>query len=208
MRSCYSSPRFLTSLARAFILPCLWLANVASPRAGEPINREPVSFELTDQFNQGMTLTPPFSKPVIVTVADRKGAEQLHDWIAPLKEEFGDTIQFFAVADLRPVPGVMKGMIRRAFRKQFDYGVAMDWNGAAAGQVTLAADEANLLVLDSEGRVTFSIHGEATKNNLARLMDATRTAFKNNNSASTTEEADSADAPPALQPAPDRRQNH
>ncbi len=155
----------------------VWVVGTGTPLADEPALKQPVSFDLNDQFDNKMTLKPEFSQPVIVTVADKKGYEQLPDWIAALKKEFGSSIQFFAVADLRAVPGWLKGTVRRGFRKKIAHGVAMDWDGAAAAQMNITGDEANLLMLDKEGRVSFSIHGEASDENQATLKNAIRKAI-------------------------------
>ena len=165
------SPRFTV---RFLALVCLLNVGNFFSLAGSTDQDEPVSFALKDQFNKEMKLEPVFTKPIVVTVADRIGAEQLPDWIPPLSKEFGESIQFFAVADLRSVPRLMKGMVRRGFKKQFDYGVAMDWDGAAADQMNITADQANLLVLDTNGKMTFSIHGAATEENLAKLKREVR----------------------------------
>jgi hypothetical protein len=171
------SPRS-AGLIRIFGL--VWLVVIgASPAPAE--NGEaavPVSFALKDQFNNTMTLTPKFEGPVLVTVADKNGAGQLPGWISPLNKEFKESIRFFAVADLRAVPGLLRGMIRRAFKKEFDYGIAMDWDGTAAKQLNITADEANLFVLDEVGHVAFSVHGEATEQNMAALKDALHNLIK------------------------------
>ncbi|GEM_PF-2202857 len=132
----------------------------------------PVSFALKDQFNNAMTLAPKFEQPVLVTVADKKGAGQLPGWISPLSKEFKGSVRFFAVADLRAVPGLLRGMVRRAFKKEYEYGIAMDWDGTAAEQLKITADEANLFLLDEAGHLVFSVHGEATEQNLVALKDA------------------------------------
>lgn len=172
--------RLRKSFAPFLAILCLWTAGSSVLMSGQTEKKEPIRFELEDQFNRGMLLKPAFTKRLVVTVADEKGYEQLPDWIASLKKEFGDSVQFFAVADLRAVPGWLKGMVRRGFRKKIAHGVAMDWDGAAANQMDIIPDQANLLLLDQDGRVSFSIHGEATEENLSKLKDAIQTAIRKN----------------------------
>lgn len=49
-----------------------------------------------------------------------------------------------------------------------------DWEGTVADQMNITADQANLLVLDTNGKMTFSIHGAATQENLKKLERAVR----------------------------------
>lgn len=143
-------------------------------RAENVSTNQVVHFELTDQFNEAMTLKPPFEKPVIVTIADKQGSSELEEWIRPIQGEFGDDIEFFAVADLRSVPGLLRGMVRRGFKKEFTHPIALDWKGAAADQLSIAEDHANLFLLDRQGRLRLSVTGKAGEEQLAVVETATR----------------------------------
>jgi hypothetical protein len=121
-----------------------------------------------------MVLKPEFAQPMIVAVADREGAEQLEAWIRPLKQEFGDRVDFFAIADVRPVPGPLQGMIRRSFRKRFSYRVAMDWKGVAVERLSAKPEVANLILLNRSGLIVTTVRGEAAGDNLALMTRAIR----------------------------------
>ncbi len=157
----------------SFIVALVVTASAGRLLADGSTNRV-VSFALKDQFNNEMILKPPFAKPVLVTIADRDGAEELDSWIQPLKQDFSGQIQFFAVADLRSVPAPLRGLVRRGFRKDYALPVALDWRGEAADQVTLRKDHANLLLLDAQGRELLSLSGVATEPKLAQLRSRVR----------------------------------
>jgi hypothetical protein len=151
------------------------LAHGAS--AAESTNRV-ISFSLEDQFNHAMTLQAPFTKPVLVTIADKEGATQLEAWLAPLKKEFPAQLEYFAIADLRAVPRPLRGLVRRGFRKEYSHPVALDWEGSAAGQVSLVKDRATLLLLDHQGRELLVVGGQATGPELDKLRHAIRHSQK------------------------------
>jgi hypothetical protein len=151
-----------------------FLLAFACMTSAEESDSESISFSFDDQHKNSMNLKPEFKKPIIVTVADKKGSEELLAWIEPLTREFGDTVNFFPIADLRKVPGALKGMIRRSFRKQFEYNVAMDWKGVAVEQLSTKPNTANLILLNKKGHVVMTMHGEATAENIIIMIQAIR----------------------------------
>ena len=133
-------------------------------------DHEPVKFSFKDQFDNDLALQPPFDKPVVVTIADKRGAEQLDAWVQPLKREFGERIRFFAIADVRGVPGPLQGLVRRGFKKDYAHPVALDWQGQAAARLTLKKDEPNLVLLDRDGKLRITLNGPAREEPVQRLM--------------------------------------
>jgi len=133
-----------------------------------------IQFALKDQFNQDLVLEPPFTGPVLVTVADRSGADELDGWIQPLKESFPGRIRYVAVADLRSVPAPMRGLVRRGFRKQYAHPIGLDWNGDLARQTSLEKEHLNLLLLGPRGEPRLRLTGTVTEAGLNRLKSGIR----------------------------------
>lgn len=157
-----------------FILPIvvlLFVVSIEAIWAGDSTNRV-ISLALKDQFDDEMILKPPFTRPVLVTVADRDGAGALDGWVQPLKEAFPGQIRFFAVADLRPVPAPLRGLVRRGFRKDYHHPVALDWHGDAVAQFPVEKTQPNLLLLDGGGRVAAALQGPATDPGLEKLKQS------------------------------------
>lgn len=141
-----------------------------SALGGDSTNRV-VTFALKDQFDKDLILQPPFTKPVLVTIADKEGAAELDGWIQPLKQAFPGQIQFFAIADLRSVAAPFRGLVRRGFRKEYSHPIAMDWRGAAAGQMNVVKDRANIFLLDGCGCEVLSFHEAATEAHLNQVKE-------------------------------------
>jgi hypothetical protein len=53
------------------------------------------------------------------------------------------------------------GLFRREFRKQLAYPVMLDWSGAIARRFAYAGTDAELLVLDFDGRIIYRKSGPA-----------------------------------------------
>jgi len=132
----------------------------------------PVSISLADQWEKPAVLNAPLDRIIILTVADRTGAEQINEWVAPLKVEFGTNVQFFAVADVSAVPGPLRGMVRRRFAKEYTYPIALDWKGTITGQLALTAKSVNLFVLDRSGTVQHKAQGAVATEALRNLINA------------------------------------
>lgn len=97
----------------------LQLATVGAAPATPP-HSEPVlaSFELRDQYDIAHKISFPTTHITVMTVADKKGSEQIDGWIAPLKERFGGRIAIEGVADMSKVPGFLRSMVREKFKKR------------------------------------------------------------------------------------------
>ena len=131
-----------------------------------------VAISLTDQWERPATLKAPLARTTILTVADRAGAGQINDWVAPLKKQFGTNLHFFAVADVRAVPGPLRGMVRRRFAKEYAYPVGLDWQSAVAKQLSIKPQSANLFVLDHSGLVQHSVSGARAPKPMKALTNA------------------------------------
>ena len=139
-------------------------AGVSAAPNSEPSStptNAPSRIELHDQFDALQTLSFPATKVTLLTIADKKGSEQIAGWVAPLKQRFGKRIDIRGLADVSTVPRPLRGMVRMRFQKSQAYPVMMDWSGKAVKAFTYVPDKANVLVLDAHGQILKRISGEA-----------------------------------------------
>ena len=130
----------------------------------------PISISLSDQWEKSAVLHAPLERITILAVADRAGAEQINEWVAPLKVQFGTNVHFFAVADVGAVPGPLRGMVRRRFAKEYSYPIGLDWKGTITGQLTLTSKAVNLFVLDRAGTIQHTTRGAVETEALRKLI--------------------------------------
>jgi hypothetical protein len=130
------------------------------------------AFSLEDQLGRLHTLAFPRASPTMLVIADRAGAEQINGWIAALKERYGQRIAYAGVADVRAVPGFLRGRIRSKFKDQFAHPVMLDWSGRVVDAFGCAPSVANVFILDHSGTVRAQSTGPATPANLAAARAA------------------------------------
>jgi len=117
------------------------------------------AFELTDQFNHTHRFTLPRTQVTLLTIADKKGSEQVGDWIRAFKSQYAQRIAYLGVADLGKVPGMFRGLVEKSFRKQQRYPVLLDWKGTLAKSLACKPDEVTVLVLDRNGSIQARVSG-------------------------------------------------
>src|ERR1700683_1192160 len=102
-----------------FALRALLLLTTVFIASGAPTNSVPVlaSFELRDQYDNPHNISFPATNVTLMTVADRKGSEQIDGWIAPVKERYGERIAIEGIADVSTVPRLLRSMVRKQFKK-------------------------------------------------------------------------------------------
>lgn len=127
-------------------------------------------FELKDQYEQRLTYKFPRSKISVLTFGDRKGSEQIEGWVRPLYERYKDRIDQHGVAVLSAVPSLMRGIVRRIFRKQVKYPVLLDWKGDVSRAYAYQSGKANVLVIDREGQIVMRATGPAGRQQLERVF--------------------------------------
>lgn len=181
-----NAPRHRRSTVLASLLAVLIVGMMCDNARSADSSTNTISFSFNDQYTEPMVLKPEFPKPMIVTVADKDGSDQLIEWIEPLTKEFGKTVSFFPIADLRAVPGLLKGMVRRSFKKRFEYDIAMDWDGVAVKQLSTKAGHANLILLNRQGKIVTSVHGPVSEENLSTMVKAIRTELTRESMVKTT----------------------
>ncbi len=125
------------------------------------------SIELRDQFDAPQKLSFPASQITILTIADRKGSDQVDGWIAALKPRYAGRLEFRGIAQVSAVPGFLQSHVRKKFQETRKYPVMMDWTGEACKQLGAAAGVANLLVIDRTGQILGRYQGKAGSNLVA-----------------------------------------
>lgn len=137
--------------------------------APPPPTNAPGAIELHDQYNIPQKLSFPTTNVTVLTIADKKGSEQIGDWVAELKNRFAGRITLSGIAEVGGVPGLMQGIVRKKFRKLHSYPVMMDWSGKICAQLRSQKDVANVLVLGRDGVVLGRFSGAADRTNVAAV---------------------------------------
>jgi len=160
-----------------FLLILLNLALVA--RAGATTNsivaaptatNTCAQFTLLDQFEKTHHFTFPKGKPVVLTVADKKGSEDIKAWAHPLAERFGEKIIIAGLADVSTVPGPLRGLVRSKFKKAISYPVMLDWDGDSSRSFNYTKGKANVYLISENGRILHHLSGEADETQIAELI--------------------------------------
>jgi hypothetical protein len=128
----------------------------------------PANISLRDQFDAPQTLAFPTTNIVLLTIADKKGSEQIAGWVAPVKERFHERVEICGIADVSSVPRPLRGLVRKKFRQAQSYPVMLDWKGDTVKAFGCVSDQVNVFVLDGEGRILRRTVGPASE---ARLRD-------------------------------------
>ncbi len=136
---------------------------------------------LTDQYGQAVEV-PPEDTPAVVVLSDKEGAAQSEAWGAALAKAFAQelkedppTLKIIAVAHLKGVPAMMRGMVKGFFLAAADQPakppVALDWEGSAAAQTVFKPGVAQVLVLDRDGVLRLVLSGAATEKAVAQVTE-------------------------------------
>ncbi len=154
-------------LSTLLALLCGFLGSAGLSYAAVPAS----GFEIQDQYGKLHRVAFPKERISILVLADRTGAKQLDSWVRPLHARYGTAIDILGVARLAGVPAGLKPVLRALFRRTLKYPVMMDWSGDVSTRYQYEANLANLLVLDSAGRIEYRFNGAATP-------DALETCFR------------------------------
>ena len=155
------------TLAFAMVL-CL-----CNSRAGSSslATKAPASIELSDQYGVLQKLNFPTTTMTLLTIADRKGSEQIDGWISLLKPRYGDRINLRGIADVGGAPSLVHGMIRKKFQETRKYPVMLDWSGQISTQLGYKKNVANILIIGCDGSILGRISGAATDSNRAAVLE-------------------------------------
>jgi len=168
-----------------FSLPLLLLTLAASGPAAEDSKPSseprsaPSSIRLQDQFDRPQILSFPASNVTLLTIADKKGSEQVAGWVAPVRQRFGMRVDIRGLADVSAVPGLLRGMVRMKFQKRETYPVMLDWSGRTVKLFNSVPDKVNVLLLDRRGQILWRFTGEANTPALQELCAAIDRALAN-----------------------------
>lgn len=132
------------------------------------------TFSIEDQYEKRWAHTNYKGTITLYVLSDRDGYEYSENWTKPLRERFESRIEFVPVADVREVPGFLKGYIRSRFRDEFSYSVLMDWEGTLITALDMQEGFPTFVLTDQNGVIRFRIFGsgiESQVNRLAKKID-------------------------------------
>ena len=167
-------------LSRFGILVALLAAG--SIGAGEvlrPAANAPVCIELHDQYDAPQRLTFPATNITVLTIADRKGSEQVDVWIAALKARYGERISLRGIADVGGAPSFIQARIRKKFQETRQHPVMMDWSGKVCAELNYKKGVANILVLSRDGAILGRFSGRADGPNMSEACAVLDKAISN-----------------------------
>lgn len=133
------------------------------------ITNMPAGIELPDQFEKLQKLSFPNTNVTVLTIADRKGSEQIAGWVAPVAKRFGTRVDVRGIADVSAVPRLLRGTVRSAFRREQTHPVMMDWSGNVVAKFAPPADATTVLLIDGQGRIVRRFEGAAKTSEVQEL---------------------------------------
>jgi hypothetical protein len=163
-------------LALLLVLGMGWVLHGVAGEKTCPTNA-PAVIALRDQFEVTRTLKFPTTNLTFLTIADKAGSEQIAAWVGPVKQRFGEQVAIEGIADVSAVPRPFRGMVRRKFQKAQSHPVMLDWSGDTVKAFATAADQANVFVLDQQGKILKRLNGKATEQSLDELCAAIEQAL-------------------------------
>lgn len=132
-------------------------------------NRAP-QFTLEDQFDKKYSSKNFEGKNVVYIITDRAGADYVENWkksLAPFKSK----VDFVAVANVKGVPGLLKGFIRGKFREVYTYSILMDWEAKLWEHFDCKDGVPTVVFVDNSGIVRFKTSGKGTESEVKKISD-------------------------------------
>jgi hypothetical protein len=155
----------------AIVVPRVAAAGPSAVLSQEgPLYPQARAFALKDQYDTTLVYDFPRETMSVLFVADYAGSGQLEAWIRPLYDRYQKSIGMYGVADLSAVPGFMRGLVTRVFRTQFQYPVMFDWHGTVSRSYEAQSGQANLYLIDTQGRIVLRLVGGVSAERLQRVM--------------------------------------
>ena len=114
-------------------------------------------------FEPTQTLAFPTTNIIVLTIADKRGAEEIAGWVSVLKLRYAGRIEIRGLADVGGVPGFLQGKIRKKFQASHTYPVMLDWSGNVCAQFGYEKNVANILILGRDGTILGRSTGPATE---------------------------------------------
>jgi len=138
--------------------------------ASEAVAKTMANLKLQDQFDQTHHIRFPSAKIRILTIADKKGSEQIEAWVNAVKQRYQERVEVLGVADVRRVPRPLRALVQRAFKKQLPHPIMLDWSGAVPEALASHKNQANIYVLNRDGQILIHMSGIATEPALAKIF--------------------------------------
>lgn len=132
------------------------------------------SFSIEDQFQKKWSEDDYKGKVALYMVCDRDGYEYADNWTDKLVPKFKDKIHFIPVADVSPVPGLLKGYVRGKFKDEFNFSVLLDWEGTLVDAFNLKAGYPTLVLTDKNGVVKYRAWGKGSQSEVTRMENKLR----------------------------------
>ncbi|MBX3747886.1 MAG: hypothetical protein KF833_21475 [Verrucomicrobiae bacterium] len=123
----------------------------------------------------------------------------MESWIPTLKQHWGDRADIVGVAALRGIPRMFQSRIAESVRRTQPRPVLLDFDGTVTGQLEYTRRQANVYIVDAQGRLRAHVSGPPT----AEAIGVLHAAF-NAASAVPAPSTDSTPASPAPPQAPPR----
>jgi hypothetical protein len=160
--------------ASATIVLSLILLLVAAPNSrslNTIVGTSVPDFRVQDQYERVWTRTKFTGKPTLFVLCDRDAYDHVENWTEPLVESYRSKIYFVPVADLRSVPGFLKGYIRGRFQGEFTYSVLMDWDGSLVEPLNIRPGLPTLVLTDASGTITYRAWGKGSESQVKRMKE-------------------------------------
>ncbi|MEM9597571.1 MAG: hypothetical protein AAGD06_25105 [Acidobacteriota bacterium] len=118
---------------------------------------ELIPFELEDASGAQHDAEAFAGRPLLIVAADGAASGFTGDWSAAMRDAFASTgidgaVRIMGLADLRSVPGFMRGKIRKSLATEVG-GPLLDWRGLFAKAYGFERRHCNLLLFDADGRL-------------------------------------------------------
>ncbi len=150
-----------------WLIVMIWL--VALGTEAGTLTNAPACIELPDQFDKPQKLSFPNTNLTVLTLADRKGSEQIAGWVEPVAKRFGTRVDVRGIADVSAVPRILRGTVRSAFRKEQTHPVMMDWSGKTVAKFTPKENVTTVLLIDGQGKILRCYEGVAKQAEVEEL---------------------------------------
>jgi len=142
-------------------------------------------FALPDPNDRWFKLSEHADSVLVLIVTDREGSRYSSTWgraarlaadSARAADSAGVGVRIWPVADLRGVPGFLRGYVKGKFKpaSQPVREVLLDWKGVMAQIFALEPNVANAFVLDPTLRLQYAAHAVGSPEELAQFRAAIR----------------------------------
>ena len=141
---------------RISLMACLLTSVLASQAQSDKL----VSFSLKDQFDRSYSDTQYKGKALILVGGDRVGSRYVQPWAHAIYDVMEKDIalsraHLVGFADLRAVPGFLRGFVKGKFPKDEREWVLLDWKGGLTKSYDGKTKTCNILIFNPEGDLIY-----------------------------------------------------